>query len=135
MTAAVCALFGISILVFWGLRQKPSTAMLVFGVALIVIGVVLVFAAFVVYNRLRRTLILDASAITLIRGRGRRTLKWSEIERVSLRGPRLVLVTKPGSGHSAAIINPGGHSGQTFGALVDAIRLRLDADRGYSDLA
>jgi hypothetical protein len=130
VVAAASALLGVALLVLWSLELLHGFGLAV-GASLMILGVGLVIVAVLLNRRLHRTLILTPTAITLVRGRARRTLKWSDIERVSLTGPRLVLVTKPGSGRSAAVINPGGHSRQSFAALIEAIRGKLDTDRGY----
>jgi hypothetical protein len=81
-------------------------------------------------HRLRSVLLLDDNAITVVRGGRQRMLRWADIEEVNLRGQRLTLVARPGT-RSAAVLNPGGSSNAIFTALVDAIRARLDASRGY----
>ena len=46
-------------------------------------------------------------------------------------GSRLLLITKPGGGEDATVVNPRTASDATFNALIAEIQRRLDADRGY----
>jgi hypothetical protein len=55
---------------------------------------------------------------------------WSQIESVSLHGPRLTFTPKGGE-PAIAVVNPRSPNNPTFLALVAAIRERLNADRGY----
>ena len=53
------------------------------------------------------------------------------IEIVRRQGPRLMLITKPGDGEDATVVNPGTATDPTFDALIAEIQRRLDVDRGY----
>jgi hypothetical protein len=113
--------------------QLPQ-AVAVAGMAIMIFAVVLAAVALVLTVRLRTTLILDSQSITIIKGRRRRVLEWSTIDSVTMRGPRLVLITKPEGRGDATIVNPGGAAEPTFAALASEISRRLDADRGYQRL-
>jgi len=78
---------------------------------------------------------LDSESITIINGRRRRVVPWSTIDVVRRQGPRLLLITKPGDGEDATVINPGTATETTFNALIAEIQRRLDADRGYGRVA
>ena len=101
------------------------------GVVLLIFAVVLAVIALVLTARLRTTLLLDAEAITIIKGRRRRVLPWSMIDLVRRKGPRLLLITKPEGGADATVLNPGTATDATFDELIAEIGRRLDADRGY----
>jgi hypothetical protein len=56
---------------------------------------------------------------------------WSMIDIVRRKGPRLLLITKPGSGADLTVVNPRAGNDVVFSALIAEIQKRLDADRGY----
>lgn len=99
------------------------------GLVLMAIGIALVGVALYLTKRLQSTVLLDETMITVVRGRRRRSLRWSEITEVVQRGPRLVLVTKPG-GDDLVIVQPEPSSLVTQ-RLNQAIHDHLDRDRGY----
>jgi hypothetical protein len=74
---------------------------------------------------------LDPKSITIIKGRRRRVVGWSTIDIVRRQGPRLLLITKPGSGSDVTVVNPRAETDARFSALIVEIQQRLDADRGY----
>jgi hypothetical protein len=117
------------LILFGGVLHWPWFVQFLAGL-LMAFGVALAAAALLMVHRLRSVLLLDDNAITVVRGSRQRMLRWADIEEVSLRGQRLTFVTRPGT-RSAAVLNPGGSSNAIFTALVDAIRARLDASRGY----
>ena len=106
-------------------------AVTVVGISLMIFAIMLAAAALVLTRRLRTTLILDPESITIINGRRRRVLPWSTIASVRQQGSRLLLITKPGGGANATVVNPRTETDATFEALLGEIRQRLDADRGY----
>jgi hypothetical protein len=128
--ASVTALVGALLLVLASVEHW-SIAVTTIGVVLLAFAVALVLAALLAFGRLRRTLILDAAGIRLVQRRARRTLNWSDIDKVTLDGARLVLVAKDGRGDNAEVVNPTGPRDPAFLGLLAAIRSRLDADRGY----
>ena len=100
-----------------------------------IFAVVLIVVALVLTLRLRTTLIVDPQSITIIRGRRRRAVPWSMIDRVRMQGPRLLLITTPEGGPDALVINPRGSTDATFSALIAEIQSRLNADRGYRPIS
>jgi hypothetical protein len=105
--------------------------LIIAGVILMIFAVALAVVAIVLTVRLRTTLILDPTSITIINGRRRRVVGWSTIDSVRRQGPRLLLITKPGSGADLTVVNPRAGDDVMFSALIAEIRKRLDADRGY----
>jgi hypothetical protein len=101
------------------------------GVGLMIFAVLLAVVALVLTRRLRTTLILDATSITILNGRRRQVLQWSMIEVVRRQGSRLLLVTKPEGGRDVTVFNPRAESDATFAALIAEIQKRLNTDRGY----
>ena len=101
------------------------------GATLMILAVALAVVAVVLTARLRTTLILDPESITIINGRRRRVVGWSTIDIVRRQGPRLLLITKPGSGADLTVVNPRAGNDVMFSALIAEIQKRLDADRGY----
>ena len=120
-----------AVLIVLGSALDLPEVVTVGGVVLLILAVVLAVIALVLTARLRTTLLLDAEAITIIKGRRRRVLPWSMIDLVRRKGPRLLLITKPEGGADATVLNPGTATGATFDELIAEIGRRLDADRGY----
>jgi hypothetical protein len=58
-------------------------------------------------------------------------VSWSKIDKVSLRGPRLTVITKTGGGANLVVVNPRSPANPTFVALIAVVRRRLDVDRGF----
>jgi hypothetical protein len=108
----------------------PQVVMIA-GIIVMIFAVALAFVAVALSVRLRTTLALDPESITIIRGRRRRVVGWSTIDIVRRQGPRLLLITKPGSGSAVTVINPRAETDATFSALIVEIQQRLDASRGY----
>ena len=128
--ASVVAIVGAALIV--GSRVLGlGPVVLAVGVAGLGLAVALAVAALILAVRLRSTLVLDPDGITVIRARRTSRLAWSDIDRVSLAGPRLTLVTKASGGADVSVVNLRGQSDPTFVSLAMAIRGRLDADRGY----
>ena len=101
------------------------------GVGLMIFACLLAVVALVLTSRLRTTLALDPESITIIKRRRHQVVPWSTIDVVRVRGPRLLLITKPGEGEDATVVNPRTATDATFNALIAEIQRRLDADRGY----
>jgi hypothetical protein len=132
--SAVAALLAAALIVATSaLNLPPALAMA--GIALLIFAVILAVVALVLSVRLRTTLILDPQSITVINGRRRRVLKWSMIDSVRMRGPRLILISKPEArGTDVTVLNPRAADDATFSELAAEIGRRLDADRGYQRL-
>ncbi len=101
------------------------------GVILMIFAVALAVVAVALTVRLRTTLILGPDSIRIINGRRRRVVGWSTIDVIRRQGPRLLLITKPGSGSDVTVVNPRAETDATFSALIVEIQQRLDANRGY----
>lgn len=129
--ASVSAVVGAILMVLWG-ANGWSAAVLVLGALLLVFGVALVVSAILAARRLRQTLEVTETGLTLNDSHGARTVRWSEVRQVTLSGPRLALLTGDGLDVAAQVLNPGGRSQTTFLALAQAIQTALDADRGYT---
>lgn len=108
-----------------------AQVVMIAGVIVMIFAVALAVVAVALTLRLRTTLALDPESITIIRGRRRRVLGWSTIDIVRRQGPRLLLITKPGSGSDVTVVNPRAETDATFSALIVEIQQRLDANRGY----
>jgi hypothetical protein len=126
---SVAAVVGALLVVLAGILDLPLVLTII-GITLLILAVSLVVAALALTARLRTGLILDAEGIRVSRGRQAHTLRWSEIDSVNLRGPRLTFTPK-GAEPAVAVLNPRSPSDPTFLALVAAIRGRLNTDRGY----
>jgi hypothetical protein len=128
--SAGAALIAAAMIVVGSALDLPQVVVIA-GVALMIFGVALAVAAVALTVRLRTTLILDPESITIINGRRRRVVGWSSIDIVRRQGPRLLLITKPGSGADLTVVNPRAGNDAMFSALIAEIQKRLDADRGY----
>ena len=103
------------------------------GVSLMIFSCLLAVVALVLTARLRTTLALDSESITIIKGRRRRVVPWSTIDVVRRQGPRLLLITKPGDGMDATVVNPPTATDATFDALIAEVQRRLDADAAMDE--
>lgn len=129
--AAVTALVAAALMVASRVLNLGA-AVLVVGIVGLVLAVALAVAAVVLSARARSTWALGADAVTIVRAGAPHRLPWAEIETITLTGPRLQLVRKPGTGADLAVLNPRTPQDPTFLALLAALQRRLDADRGYS---
>lgn len=116
------------------LRQALALpfAVAVLAGLLLVLGVALGLAALVLTARLRTEVKLYPNEIHVLRRGQERSVSWGEVTEVSLTHPRLSLLTADRSG-GLVVVNPRQASDPVFAGLVDQVRRRLDADRGYSD--
>lgn len=131
--AAVSALLGAVLVVLW----RAGTAgwpLLVVGVLALLLGLALVLASLVLARRLRQTAVLDQVGIGVTDRAGVRALAWPDVAEVTLQGVRMVLVAADGHGPSVEVVNPRGPSQAVFLELLEDVRTRLDADRGYRPL-
>ena len=132
--SAGAALIAAAMIVLGSALDLPQ-AVVIAGVTLMIFAVALAVVAAALTVRLRTTLILDPKSITIINGRRRRVVGWSSIEMVRRQGPRLLLITKPGSGADLTVVNPRAEPDVMFSALIAEIQKRLDADRGYRQVS
>jgi hypothetical protein len=128
--SAGAALIAAAMIVLGSALDLPQ-ALIIAGLTLMMFAVALAVVAVALTVRLRTTLILDPESITIINGRRRRVVSWSSIEIVRRQGPRLLLITKPGSGSDLTVVNPRAEPDVMFSALIAEIQKRVDADRGY----
>jgi hypothetical protein len=128
--SAGVALIAAAMIVLGSALDLPRV-LVIAGATLMIFAVALAVAAVALTARLRTTLILDPESITIINGRRRRVVGWSSIDVVRRQGPRLLLITKPGSGADLTVVNPRVGNDAMFSALIAEIQKRLDADRGY----
>ena len=127
--AAAGTMAGCLALIIWG-RGGGSAAFLVLGIGLLLFGLSLAASVLLFAARLRVLIELDPEKITIRRGFHARSLRWTEIERVSLDGSRLTLHAKQPQ-QDAIVINPRSAGGSRFMSLIGAISKRLDTSRGY----
>ena len=125
---AVAALVGAGLVVAAGTLDWPL-AVTVVGGALLVFAVTLAALALLTLFRFHTVLVLDSSAVTVVRGRKRTRLPWANVSRVTLRGPRLTFITKHAG--EVSVMNARTPTDPAFTGLVAAIRTKMDADRGY----
>jgi hypothetical protein len=131
--SAVAAVIAAVMIVLGNALDLPQVITIV-GVGLMIFACLLAVVALVLTARLRTTLALDSESITIIKGRRRRVVPWSSIDVVRRQGPRLLLITKPGDGMDATVVNPPTATDATFDALIAEVQRRLDADRGYGPI-
>ncbi|SDR69460.1 hypothetical protein SAMN04488543_0076 [Friedmanniella luteola] len=130
--AAGAEVLGALLLVGWQALDLPLVAA-VAGALLLAFGTVLLAAAVVLSGRLRTVVELTADAVGVTRAGRSRSVPWSAVTEVTLQHPQLRVVTEdPADG--LLITNPRGAADPRFAALVDAVRQRLDTDRGYRPL-
>jgi hypothetical protein len=132
--SSVAAVIAAAMIVFGSALDLPQVVAIA-GIGIMIFAIALAVVALVLTLRLRMTLILDPESITISRGRHRRTVPWSVIDSVKLRGSRLLLITAPEAGPDAVVINPRGSTDATFRALIAEIQSRLNADRGYRQIS
>ena len=127
---AVAALLG-ALLVVLSQVLELGLVPVIIGGALLFFAVSLGLISALLVARLRSTVLLDAEAIRVVKGRRTRRVPWSAVDHVMLKGPRLTLVTKPDQGEDVTVVNPRTPTDPTFLSLVAAVQGRLNADRGY----
>jgi hypothetical protein len=129
--AAGTVVVGAVLLVLWRALTLPVAAAVLAGL-LLVLGLALALAALLLTARLRTEVSLGPDAVSVLRRRQERSVSWREVTEVSLTHPRLALMTDDRGG-GLVVVNPRQPSDPVFAELVDQVRRRLDADRGYRD--
>jgi hypothetical protein len=132
--SAVVALIAAALMVLKSALDLPA-AVTTAAIVVMIFAIVLALVALVLTVRLRTTLILDSRSITIIRRRRHIVVPWSVIDRVTVQGARVSLITEPEDDPDAAVVNPRGSNDATFAALVAEIQRRLNADRGYRPIS
>ena len=107
-----------------------SLAVVLVGIALLIFGVSLAVTALLLVMRMRTVVTVGSDELAAIRGRESRSVPWPMIDKVSLRGPRLTVITKTGGCANLVVVNQRTPADPTFASLIAAVRRRLDVDRG-----
>jgi hypothetical protein len=130
--AAGSEVLGALLLVGWQALDLPLVAAVV-GALLLAFGTLLVAAALVLSGRLRTLVELTPDTLEVTRAGRSRSVPWAEVQEITLQHPRLQVRTEdPADG--VLITNPRGADDARFASLLDALRQRLDSDRGYRPL-
>ena len=127
--AAACSLVAALALVAGLIRDITWLALL--ALALLALALALVAAAIVLRNRYRTTLVTEKTTLTLVNGRRRRILRWSEIADVTLDGSRLIFSPVESGRPEVVLVDPRQTAQPMFAEMLDVLRRRLDASRGY----
>ena len=130
--AAGLEVLGAILLVTWGALDLPLVVGILGGL-LLAGGGGAMLAGVLAIRRFAQTVELGPKGITVTTAQQSRTLPWSAVTQVTLNGRVLVLKTTTGD-EPLEVLNPRGAAEATFGALMVALRARLDADRGYRPL-
>ena len=130
--AAGLEVLGAILLVTWGALDLPLIVGILGGL-LLAGGGGAMLAGVLAIRRFAQTVELGSKGVTLTTAQQSRTLAWSAVTQVTLNGRVLVLQTAQGD-EPVEVLNPRGPAEATFGALMEALRARLDADRGYRPL-
>ncbi|HEY5847027.1 MAG TPA: hypothetical protein VIT42_09595 [Microlunatus sp.] len=128
--ASVCSLAGALLIVNWLVQGWP-TLVGVLAIALLGFGIALNVAALVLKHRYQTTIMIERDTVTLINGRRRRVLNWTEVAEVTLEGPRLIFKFKGDGQRQVVLFVPRQTDRGLFDDLVEAMQRRLDASRGY----
>ena len=130
VVASICSLTGALLIVIW-LTQGWPTLVGVLAIALLGFGIALNVAALVLKHRYQTTIMIERDTVTLINGRRRRVLNWTEVSDVTLDGPRLIFKPKGNGPRQVVLFDPRQTDRGLFDDLVEALQRRLDASRGY----
>ena len=105
MIAAVCSLVGaVSVVASLMLRWPP-----VFGVLAVVVmtfGLAVSVVTLLSQSRYQTTVIIERDTVTLINGRRRRVLNWTEVAEVTTQGPYLVFNPKGDGRREVVLFDP-----------------------------
>ena len=129
---AVTEVVGALLVVLWQAAELPAVVG-VLGVVLLALGAALVVAALVLTSRLQAEVLLEADALTVVRGGNRRSLPWGEVREVTMEHPRLTVLGDAAAGR-LVVVNPRSAGDPHFAALANAVTRRLDAERGRREL-
>ena len=131
--AAGLEVVGAILLVTWGALDLPLVVCILGGL-LLACGGAAMLAGVLALRRFAQTVELSATGVTVTSAQGTRTLPWSTVTQVTLNGRVLTLQTGSDRDEPVEVLNPRGPAEATFAALIEALRGRLDADRGYRPL-
>ena len=130
--AALAEALGALLLVGWSALDLPLVVALLGGLML-ALGTALLAAALVLAGRLRAVVELRPEVLAVSRGGRSRSVAWNAVQEVKLQHPQVLVLTEdPADG--LVITNPRGAADAQFASLVDALRQRLDTNRGYRPL-
>jgi hypothetical protein len=128
--AAVASLVGAVLLVV-SLTLRWPTVVGVLAIVVMTFGLGVSVASLLSQSRFQTTLIIDRDTVTLINGRRRRVLNWTEVAGVSTQGPYLIFTPKGSGRREVVLFDPRQTRTPLFEELVATLRRRLDASRGY----
>ncbi len=131
--AAAITVLGAVLLVLSSVYALPVVVS-VLAVILLLLGAALVLGATLAYGRLRQTVELSGSGVRLARGRRLAAMSWADVTEVKLARDRLTVLSRVDGVTPVEVLNPRGGDESSFLALAEALRGRLDADRGYRPL-
>lgn len=129
--SAIAALIGAVVWVIAAVADLPLVVVIL-GAGILIFAVSLAVVALLLSARLRTTVKLDPQQVTVADGQDQRTLPWSDIYEVTLKGRRLTLGARDDSTLDLVVRNPRSENDPTFRALLVSVQRHLDADRGYS---
>ena len=130
--AAGTEVLGALLLVGWQALDLPL-AVAVIGALLLAFGTLLVTAALVLSGRLRTVVELTPDGLRVTRAGQSRSVPWSAVREVKLQHPQLQVIAQDRAA-GVVVTNPRGADDPRFVSLVEALRQRLDTDRGYRTL-
>ena len=131
--AAGLEVIGAILLVTWGALDLPLVVGILGGL-LLACGGGAMLAGVLALRRFAQTVELTSMGVTVAGAQGTRTLPWSSVTQVTLNGRVLTLQTGSDRDEPVEVLNPRGPAEVTFAALIEALRERLDTDRGYRPL-
>lgn len=132
--SAVSSLLG-AVLVVAALSLRWPAVIVVLAIILMIFGLGLSTAALFAKSRYETTILIERDTVTLINGRRRRVLNWTEVADVSVQGQHLIFSPNVESGRREIVLfDPRRTSNRLFEDLVEALRHRLDVSRGYKPL-
>ncbi len=124
-----------AVLLVAGLSLRWPPGIVILSIILMTFGLGLSTAALLANSRYQTTLLIERDTVTLINGRRRRVLNWTEVADVSVHGPHLIFSPKVEGGRREIVLfDPRQTSSGLFTDLVAALRHRLDVSRGYKPL-
>ena len=134
LISGVASIVGAVLLVV-ALNSRWPVAVVLLGMFLMACGLVLSTTALLTRSRYQTTIVVERDSVTLINGRRRRVLNWTEVGDVKVQGPHLIFSPQAAGGRTEVVLfdkrqtNTG-----VFQDLVTALRHRLDISRGYKPL-
>ena len=129
--SGVCSIVG-AVLLVAALSLRWPVGIMILATIMMTFGLGLSTAALFVKSRYRTTLLIERDTITMINGKRRRVLNWTEVSDVSVSGPHLIFSPAVEGGRREIVLfDPRQTSSGLFTDLVHALRHRLDMSRGY----